>query len=300
MRKSLTNICKSFSNQHKLNGQARITRTQLIEFQKLIGKNAQNAKRTSKPYIEEIIGDIDLFIICLTSLASSCMEVIKTSEKRNKILLSDFPAKDINLGNCLLNISNTTVAINKLCLEGLDTQARVLVRTLDERLIQTPILFASKDDYEKWHKAESPEESKFAHYHIFAKKKKLYKRYDEIVAICLGKQSSEVKNRYRQENEYFYSMAVHGASAAVQVGSWAFDYDSKLVRPNILGSPSSASISTLSHIRLQLFLFMLLFPTILEKFHNWRPNISNDWHKLYMACYEGILGTAHEWLYKKT
>ena len=227
------------------------------------------------------------------------MEANEADGRQKRILLLDFPANDVNLGNCLLNIANTAIAINKLCLEGLDTQARALVRTLDERLLQTPVLFASADDYKRWHEAQSPEESKSAHYDVFARKKKLHKRHAELETICFGDASQADVIAWRQANEDFYSMAIHGACSAVQVGSWAFDYESETVRPNFFGTPSSASIGTLKHTRFQLFWFVLLFPVVLEKFHNWRPDEKDSWQQMYMACSEGILKTAHEWLQQK-
>ncbi|AKR42052.1 hypothetical protein [Methylophilus sp. TWE2] len=299
MRKSLANVCKQFSNKHTLVGEDRITRATISDIQKYMERNARNVKKTTKLHIQEIATDIDLQIICLTSLAITCLESWQEQKKRRKIVMEDFPANDMNLGGCLLNIANTAMAINKLCLEGLDTQARVLVRTLDERLMQTPILFASKEDYKEWHKAESPEDSKSAHYRVFARKKRLYKRHAELESICLGTEVSSELHAWKQENEDFYSMAVHGASSAVQIGSWAFDFGSEGMRPNLFGTASAASIGTLKHTRFQLFWFMILFPAVLEKFHTWKPDVKDHWQKMYMVSKECIFGSAHEWLVPK-
>lgn len=296
MRKSLIKVFQRFSDQHNLHGDERFKYKNLCELQKLIQLQARESRKKSKSYIQEIIDDIDLSLICLTGIAIPC--VLNTSESPSpRILISGFPAKDINLGNCLINIINTAISINKLCQEGLDTQARVLVRTLDERLLQTPILFSNAEDYQKWHEAETDSDSKQVHYELFSKKQKLYKKYAILESICFNTSNDgNEATLWRKENEEYYSMAVHGSSAAVQIGSWAFDFDSDNVRPNIFDSPSSASVSTLQHIRFELFWFILLFQEILKKFHNWEPNPKNEWDRIFMACNKGVVDAAREWL----
>jgi hypothetical protein len=233
--------------------------------------------------------------MALNLLALKAIHVL-TGDRRLRVILNKrFPARDLALSGALLNIFHTVIAINKLCLEGLDTQARILVRTLDERLMQVPVLFSTPENYKQWHAAQTPEESKSMHYKIFAKKKSLLNSYQEIEKTLFGGQRDEETYRWRLDNESYYSMAVHGSASAVLIGSFAFDFESEKVSPNILGRASAASISTLHHCRFQLIWFLIILEKLLKRYHNWTPDSTIEIDAQYAACVSIAKATIPEW-----
>jgi hypothetical protein len=267
----------------------------LLDLKKEIARGARESKKVASPHLKDTIDDIEICVMAINLLALKCMHALAHDNRLRVILSEKFPARDINLSGALLNICHTSIAINKLCLEGLDTQARILVRTLDERLMQIPILFSTEQNYREWHAAQTPEESKSAHYRVFAKKKSLIKKYQEIERELFGNEKDEESYKWHLENESFYSMAVHGASNAVLIGSFSFDFESEKVFPNILGRASSASVQTLRHCRFQILWFLLMLERLLEKFHEWTPDLSQDLDSQYAACISIAKATVPEW-----
>ena len=211
------------------------------------------------------------------SLGALFLATLCNSDKENEILDKSYPAKDMWLGAHLVNIVNTTLSIKDLCLNGFDTQARSLVRALDERIYQALILFSSAKDYELW---KLTEDSKQAHYDLFSKKKSIFKKITQLNNKYLSLSTSD-HDYYRslmKESEKYYSDCLHGASDSVIIGSMAYPFGDLNNGPfisSIFGRASSCSYQTLHHVIGQMSYFSYMLNEILEDLHSIK-NVSNN------------------------
>ncbi|MBV1929542.1 MAG: hypothetical protein KUG81_08540 [Gammaproteobacteria bacterium] len=213
-------------------------------------------------------------ISSLSFLALSCCD-----DDTAPILRSDHPANDIQLMSHLINIANTENAIYKLCRLGFDSQARILLRDLDERLMQVVVLFSNSEDFEKWQIAEGVAESKQAHYEVFSRKNALLKKYGKIEQDILGYGSGELEAReFRKEELEKLSMSVHGASDEIAMSAWResseSDREDRMV-PNLLGGFSLRSCGTVLETFFRVWYFLKLFRLVLIKHHNWEQDFSD-------------------------
>lgn len=181
-------------------------------------------------------------ISCLQASAFSlgCLALAANFEGPNRILKKDYVAKDLYLANWLINISNTCLAIIRLCSEGFDMQARMLVRCLHERVRQAIILFYSGEDYEIWHSVFDDVDSKQAYYTLFSRKGRINKRYLEIANNLGFKFTVEEVDEWDTDNVYF-SSAIHAGKDSIALGSFGFHYDKDLVCPAVFGKASATS-----------------------------------------------------------
>lgn len=237
------------------------------------------AENTQKE-MEKLIGNqnsiIKTQILALNSLALFCDE---RKPNTNKVLSKDYQAKDFHLSASLINISNTANAILELCNRGFNTQAEILFRTLSERVLQTIVLFHNNDDFLNWSKAHETDESKQAHYDIFAKKERLHKKHEEIERLLLEKSFDGIALRnYRKTKLNEYSMSVHGAYITVVMGSSTFlgDEGKEEVNSALFGQPCKSSLKIISATAFELWYFIILLRKLLLNVHNWKPDYKND------------------------
>lgn len=206
-------------------------------------------------------------------------------QKPNQILSGGFVVSDLHLATWLTNIANTALSIVRLCVDGFDTQARCLLRCLQERTKQAIILFYSSADYEIWHKAFEVNESKEAFYRLFSRKSRLGRRYFEIEKALGFNQEVEILEERREQEEYA-SLSVHGASVSILVGSFAADHNSDQIKPAIFGRASSASGTTLRDTFWDLTYFQLLLKALLEQVHGWKPQKEQNFVFSYLSYFE--------------
>lgn len=292
-------MLRGFNNHHALSGKARLNLKSFDEYVRFINDAYYHPSKVIENNCPDHLLVINLYLISLSSVAVSAIKGTPNGvQDKNVLLKTDFSGSDIHLGSFLNNICNTTSAAISLIKQGYDTQARVLIRTLDERIYQCIVLFSSSSDYEKWDEAEDQDDAKNAHYSLFAKKGRILKRITELEEKYLGFKDHQLELRaWRKEREVYYSMAVHGSSAAVMVGSASFSFeDESIMMPNLFGHPSSASRGTLSHIIYQLHFFLLLLPEILKDVHKWKPSIENEFEKTYLAYSDIALVIGSNWI----
>ncbi len=299
-RKITSAILREFNKEHELKGELKLHLKHIDQLSKFVNTGHDNDKYAISKHYSVELNILDLILSSLGALALASATT-GAAENENRILHKEFSGSDIHLCGFLTNICNTAVSAIKLVKQGFDTQARILVRTLDERMYQCLVLFFSSEDYNHWDNAEDQDEAKQAHYSLFGKKNRLLKKVQKIEDKYLGL-SNNVANLsgWRKEMDGFYSMAVHGSSAAVLIGSASFSFeDDSTTFPNIFGAPSSASGSTLSHIIFQMYLFLALLPEVLEDIHEWQPNVEDYFERVYMATNKiAIVNIAH-WLQLK-
>lgn len=296
LRITSSSILRQFNKKHQLSDKNKINLKVFDGFFKLINNSHYSPQKTIEEHYAE---QLYLLNLLQTALGSFVLMSLKSTprgvEDKNIILKKGF--YDIHLRSFISDVCNTSSAIITLIKQGYDTQSRILARTLDERIYQCLILFTSIEDYEVWRKAESNEDAKNAHYNLFSKKNRLLKKVRELDRKYLKDDDNDNETQlWRKESGDYYSLAVHGSSASVIVGSFSFSFDGTQARPNIFGCPSSASKGVLKHVIYQLTHFLALLQRILYDEHKWVPDISNDLDKLCMASYEVATKASIIWL----
>lgn len=215
----------------------------------------------------------DIIEAQLLSISSLALYLTKNFNTDSKVVRSDFPAKDFQLGSSLIDLANTADCAFKLAMSGFSTQSRILIRSLIERIMQIIVVYFDAEDYRKWCDATEIGDSKFAYYQLFSKKGRLFKRYHQIEKELLG-YSENCKLKNHRVNDYaFQSMAVHGGSLAVNVGSWSFNGDQ--VKPALFGSACDSLNDISCSIAFQLHNFIRLLNALLEQVHLWKQKESH-------------------------
>lgn len=293
-RKLASEVFRRFNEDPELKGKERINLKTLDSSMRLLKHFPDESEQEiSLRYKDETeLSKLHILVIVLLSIIS------RDAEDENPILNTSFPANGNNLCGFLANISNTAQSALILILKGFDTQARILLRTLDERILQAIVLFNSEQDYETWHAGETESDAKSAHYQLFSKKGRLHRKIKAIEKAMLGSEfDAEQIQRWRQEQSDSFSMAVHGSMAAVMVGSWAFSLDDeeKVVFPNVFGHASSASRRSFSHLLFQLFYFNSLFLGLLRSVHDWVPDESNEMQREFLALHGLAISATLKW-----
>lgn len=293
-RKIASETFRRFNKKFELKGQKRINLRTLDSAISLLKHFPDESEQEiSLEYKDEIeLCKLNTLVIALLSIIS------RDSEDEKPILNKSFPANGSQLCSFLANIANTSQSALILILKGFDTQARILLRTLDERILQAIVLFNSEQDYKTWHAGESESDAKAAHYQLFSKKGRLQKKIKALEKEMLGSEfDAEQIERWRQEQNESFSMAVHGSMASVMVGSWAFtlDDEEKIVFPNVFGHASSASRRSLSHLLFQLFYFNTFFLGLLRSVHDWAPDESNEMQREYLAMHGLAISATLKW-----
>lgn len=175
-RQDISKYLKSFNKRNNLKGEESVHLRDVDDLFTWIDSRPKESRLEAKHYIESEALHVRLHILSLVMLIASCAK----SNEENNIISQDHPAQDIHLCGLLNNICNTATSALHLIEMGFDTQARILARTLDERIYQTIILFESSTDYMQWKEAESPEESKQAHFNLFSKKGRILKKSNRL------------------------------------------------------------------------------------------------------------------------
>jgi hypothetical protein len=245
-----------------------------------IENTLNNSLNEQNDQLEQIKTGIIAQILSLTFLSLECLKQNKTGN----ILREDYPANDYQLSAHLIEISNTQTSILQLCSNGFDLQARILLRNLEERLMQIIILFTHEHDFTNWSSAQESEESKTTYYDIFTKKGSLFKKYGVIEKEILqgfgvnSNREQELNLRaFRKERSDNLSMSVHGASAEVYLRSFNLsNNDIEEVIPSLVGVNISYSLEIVSETFTSMWYFLKLFRLLLFKYHNWEQDFNNE------------------------
>lgn len=296
MRREISSILRFFNKRYSLKGERRVSLKSFDSFFSRISKShRKSGAEIEKHYPDELY----ILQLHLTEFGSLTLAANQHSEKKNKILSEEFTGKDIHLCALLNNISNTATAAISLVKQGFDTQARVLLRTLDERIYQCLVLLSSSEDIEQWAKSEEQDDAKDSHYWLFARKGRLLKELAKLEKLYLGVHNQQEMSKWKKEREVYYSMSVHGSSAAVMAGSTAFSFEKigYCTLPNLFGIPSEASGATLYHMIYQFQYFSSLLSAILDEEHRWDPNMECEHQRMYVFARNAAIICGKEFLW---
>lgn len=253
----------------------------------LFHDNRKVVRSDTEAYFKNEVVLIQTQILSLGSLISYCQNSMETT---NRVLSANFPFKDIHLASILTNISNTAQCIYELCLNGFNVQAEVLYRTLLERTMQGIVLLNNADDMEHWLSAQDASASKKADFELFAKKERLYKKYEAIERELLQvTPNSQELRKHRKGKMDNVSPAVHGASVPVTLGSFA-SWNENEVKSALFGSSCRTSASILDGVIFELWFFFVLLTRTLSKVHEWQ----RDYQEELVVGFELYRYTAHK------
>jgi hypothetical protein len=227
----------------------------------------------SQKHFKKEIELIDFIAAVLGGLAFFTMA---NQRNENILLSSTYPSSDWKFHAHLTDLINTFISIKELCLNGFDTQARSLVRVLDERIYQNLILFSSPEDYRVWADGES---SKQAHFELFSKKKSIFKKIRALDEKYLDQKNAQEALAIRKEYEEYYSDSIHGASLSIYAGSLAYPFGNLDDGPfvsTLYGRASSCSYQTLHHTIGQMAYFVIMIGAILEDVHSLKHIEASD------------------------
>ncbi|GMR16198.1 MAG: hypothetical protein BMS9Abin31_0511 [Gammaproteobacteria bacterium] len=234
----------------------------------------QEAIEESNAHFQKKIQLIDYISASLGALS---LATLSNTEKVNEVLSKDYPAKDGWFSKQLINVINTMLCIKDLCITGFDTQARALVRILDERIYQTLILLSSAEDYKEW---GNTEDSKKTHHALFREKKILKKMMElEKKYFSLSASAVEYFRELRKNYIKYYSECVHGASDSIFIGAYAYpfgDIDDGPFITALFGRSSSCSHQTLHHVIGQMAYFSEMLNAILIDLHSIQDVNNNE------------------------
>ncbi len=303
IRKKVSKLLRAFNSYYKLSGSDRINLKDLDAFFRYISSHDNESNNSIDDSYGEQIYLIVLLLTVFGSLALLLEDIASSKDGHdNTILKSNFSARDIHLCGFLTNICNTASAALSLIKKGYDTQSRVLVRSMEERIYQCIVLFACSEDYAEWDRAEKMVDAKATHYKLFAKKGRLLNkmRVLEKKYLKVSDHDNTLK-AWRKENQAYYSMAVHGSNTAVMVGSSSGSlHDDELVCfPNLFGVVSNYSEATLEHIISLLHTLLMMLPKILADVHQWTPKCETDFERLYVASLGLACKFVGDWILRK-
>ncbi|KJZ16088.1 hypothetical protein TW85_04315 [Marinomonas sp. S3726] len=261
-----------------------------------IYENKQEAIEESNAHFQKEERLIDYISASLGALS---LATLGNTIKENEILDINYPATDMWFSAHLTNIINTVLSIKDLCINGFDTQARSLVRTLDERIYQTLILFSSAEDYDAW---KNTEDSKQAHYELFSKKKSILKKITKLDSkyLSLSASNHDFLRSLRRADEEYYSDCIHGASVSVVIGSLAYPFGDLEEGPfvsSLFGRASSCSFQTLHHVIGQMAYFTYMLNAILMDIHSIQGVNKNEYVDMYCTSQSKIIKLSQELLF---
>ena len=142
-----------------------------------------------------------------------------------KIISHDFPANDFQLACLLTRVINTAICVIQLVRDGFNTQARILVRSLDESLYQTLILLSDAGDYSAYHKVEHVGDTKRIWYELFGGKKRLFRKLAALERrLGMSETAAAEFLSWREERMEYFGEVIHNGAISTSWESLAKDF----------------------------------------------------------------------------
>ncbi|MFS1859708.1 DUF5677 domain-containing protein [Vibrio lentus] len=266
-------LLKKFRDRHPELDVSKMDLSDINEGYEFFNDNQKAVRLDTEPHFKCEVALIQTQLLSLNSLTAYCLNY---EDSTNRVISVEFPFKDVHLASILTNISNTAQCIYELCLNGFTVQADILYRTLLERTMQSIVLLNNGDDMERWFSAQDSDSSKATHYELFAKRERLHKRYEAIERDLLqvNPNSQELRS-FRKSKMENASLAVHGSSSSVTLGSFAY-WNEDEVKPAMFGSSCKTSLHVLDNVVFELWFFFVLLTRTLSKTHSWERDYEDS------------------------
>lgn len=215
---------------------------------------------------------------------------------------ADIPDPEFIVQSQLMQIANHGLAALRLIEDGLDTPARVVVRTLIELSLHLIIFSGDKKSFTQYVVAKTPDDLTKL-WHNTLKSKVLLKRI-EAVTRDLIERNREMgidlelpswvgdywKNLYSR-----YSEAVHPSVLMLAAGSFGPSWGKNDVRkPVLFGSVTPLSKETVSSVLEMLAMVVMHYPQMLVTLYGFSISEANMDYRLYCGLRE--LGLSLWWL----
>lgn len=252
----------------------------------------------NKEHLAEPMSLAKMGIYCfgLMAFINSKEEASEQLFKTNWIDESGIPDPNFIFESTMIQISNYSFSIFNLIQLGLDNPARSLIRILTELFHQSLVLFSNPQDMLNYTVPDTSKESNEMWFKLFGKGKltrKLEKLEDQL---GFDKQLILELRETRKSNFEFYSQAVHNSCLATVVGSQAWSFEEDKSHLALFGGVNSAIKTPLDQLNYEIWYFLLMFTTILEKMHGAAPQDlkSQSWPEIW-ALYFSIKETYMEY-----
>lgn len=173
---------------------------------------------------------------------------------------------NLAVANHISWLCNSALSIRKLALTGFEPQARVLTRSLIEAIYQTLVIFYDNESYLAYKKGVDANSAKDAYYAVFAKKKNLHKKLQELEDSFVRQSPAERDKQYIQRIGMLehYSQATHSSAMHILTSALQLTEESMLA-PTILGKYSVNTENTLLNCSHEICYFCMLLEHIVEK-----------------------------------
>lgn len=166
-----------------------------------------------------------------------------------------------------IQIVNYSVSIRNLVSNGMDNQARSLLRIIIELMQQSLVLFDDTELFEEYAKAQNENEANDIWYENFGGGK-LSKKIKKLEKDHFGSDYSLEMGKYHKETFRFLSQTNHHSFVATVVGTFQTDIETGKIYPILLGHISDASYTTLEILIFNLWYFQQFFQSICKKNYN--------------------------------
>jgi hypothetical protein len=176
------------------------------------------------------------------------------------------PDPNFILSQGLVQVVNNAIAVVRLSRDGLDSQARALVRVTGELTWQLAVLFSSPKLLHIYAAAQTEDEENRVWWNLFGRGR-LLKRMRELDGLVgLPQHVSAALHRYRRGHQRYYSNAVHPSVLVVGLGSHSRSFHGRGFRWALFGGVGRGSPATVGAMIETLFLASTILPAVFDKF----------------------------------
>ncbi len=167
--------------------------------------------------------------------------------------------------NHLSWLCNTAIGIRSLVIQGLEPQARVLLRSFLEATHQTLVLFFEKESRDLYYTGWDNPSSKRAYFETFSKKGRLQKKLKKIEGLASENLTYDGQQQLQERVDALehYSQATHASFRHILL-SGLHPTDGETFADTIMGYPSSSSDNTLLNCSHEIAYFAYLFDYIVK------------------------------------
>lgn len=222
-------------------------------------------KNESKTIVRDTCKNGNVSMVCAITALYHAWKTFAYRPFDEDISQSYKPLNFLFVSNHLAWLCNTAIGIRSLVFQGLEPQARVLMRSFVEATYQTLILFNDTEAYTTYLKGMNNEKSKEVHYELFSKRNRLHKRIQALEDELKDSYEDSREAQYKQRINMLehYSQATHSSSLHILTSSFQPD-DKDNLQSTILGKVTAESENTLLNCSHEIIYFSILFDHVVR------------------------------------